>query len=94
MKEIEIEEVSTQYDIKATYHSDLMCQNYDAEISGIALTDGRITIKPGKTFFPDDGFNFIASDPDRVIAIAQMILSFAQAMKSESKKTIDTSVSA
>lgn len=89
MKEIEIEEISTQYDVKSEYHSDLMCQNYDAEISGMVFTNGRITIRPGRTFFPDDGFKFIESDPDRVIAIAQMIMSFAQMVKKENQKRVD-----
>ena len=33
----------------------------------------------------DDSFTFIHSDPDRVIAIAQMMMAFAQSIKNEHK---------
>lgn len=91
LNEVNIEETATKYDIKLAYHSDLKCENYDVEIAGIELPGGKVTIQPSNTFFPDDGFKFIESDPDRVIAIAQMMLAFAQMVKNNSKKTIDTS---
>lgn len=80
MNQIEIEEQSTIYNVKMSYHSDLMCENYDADLIGIEENDGRITIKPGGNPLAV-GFVFDHSDPDRVIAIAQMMLSFAQAIK-------------
>lgn len=94
MDQTNIKKTSTTYSISATYHSEKKCQNYDAEITGIELPNGDITLKPSNTFFPDDGFKFIESDPDRVIAIAQMMISFAQMVKNQSKITIDNENSA
>ena len=91
LNQVNIEEESTIYGISSTYHSDMKCENYDIEITGMQKSNGRISISPRNTFFPDDGFKFIESDPDRVIAIAQMILAFAQMAKKENKKAIDTS---
>ena len=83
LNEVNIEEVSTKYNIKLSYHSDMKCENYDAHITGISESDNTVT------FVSDNGntrsFVFYHSDPDRAIAIAQMILSFAQAMKNENK---------
>lgn len=92
LNEVNIEEVATSYDIKLTYHSDLKCENYDVEITGIELPNNKVTIQPSKMFFAEDGFKFIESDPDRVIAIAQMMLAFAQMVKNNYKKTLDTNV--
>lgn len=87
-QEIKIEEVSTTYDVKTTYHSDMKCENYDAKILCIEEANGRITVRP------EDGdwhaFVFEHSDPDCAIAIAQMILSFAQMVKSNNQKAVDT----
>lgn len=90
LNQVNIEETATRYDVKLTYHSDLKCENYDVAITGIELPNNKITIQPSNTFFSDDGFKFIESDPDRVIAIAQMMLAFAQMAKNNSKKTVDT----
>ena len=87
LNQVNIEEKRTAYDISLAYHSDKKCQNYDAEIEGFEEADGTITISPdhcGKTF------GFYHSDPDRVIAIAQMMLSFAQMVKNNDQKSIDT----
>ena len=90
LNQINIDEKQTVYDITYTYHSDMKCGNFDAKLVGIEESDGRITIKPGD--HPAAvGFVFEHSDPDRIIAIAQMILSFAQAMKNENEKPIDIS---
>lgn len=78
------------YDIKLQYHSDLMCENYDAEILATQESDNRITFSP-KTEKFIDGFVFDHSDPDRVIAIARMMQSFAEMVKNENKKPIDIS---
>ena len=91
LNEVNIDERSTIYDVKMSYHSDMKCENYDARIIGISESDNTITIRPyGGNF---GAFTFDHSDPDRVITIAQMILSFAQAIKNENKMmdTIDTS---
>ena len=89
LNDVNIEEESTKYNIKLYYHSDLKCENYDVELIGVSESDGRITIKPGD--HPAAvGFVFDYSDPDRVIAIAQMMMAFAQMVKNENKKRIDT----
>lgn len=89
LNQVNIEEKQTVYDIKMVYHSDIKCENYDLDLIGIAETDGRITIKPGD--HPAAvGFVFDHSDPDRIIAVAQMMLAFAQAIKKENQKAIDT----
>lgn len=90
LNQVNIEETATKYSVKLAYHSNLKCENYDVEITGTELPSGRVTIQPSKTFFADDGFKFIESDPDRVIAIAQMMMSFAQMAKNNNKKSIDT----
>ena len=91
MKEdINITKRSVSFDIKMDYHSDLMCENYDAEIHASHISDGRITILPKEHL--GAGFVFESSDPDRVIAIAKMILAFAEMAKNENKKAIDTSI--
>lgn len=87
--QVQIKERSKTYDIKLAYHSDLMCQNYDAELKAIQESDGRVSFR---TADGRKSFEFVSSDPDRVIAIARMMLSFAQVMKNDNKNTIDTSV--
>lgn len=87
--QVKIEEKAKTYDIKLEYHSDLMCENYDAEIHASHRHDGRITILPNKHL--GDGFVFEHSDPDRVIAITKMIQAFAEMAKNENEKTIDIS---
>lgn len=85
-QEINISEKRTIYDVELTYHSDMKCQNYDAKIIGIEEENGKITLEPHQ----GETFEFIESDPDRVIAIAEMIKAFAQMAKRNSQKTIDT----
>lgn len=90
LNQVNIEETSTTYKVKLKYHSDRKCQNYDAEVTGVEHADGTIT------FYPRWGgmsFEFSHSDPDRAIAIAQMILAFAQMAKNNNKKAVDTSIS-
>lgn len=86
--QINIEEKRTIYDVKYTYHSDIKCQNYDAKITGIEEEDGKISIEPPERIT----FEFQNSDPDRVIAIAQMMMAFAQMVKNKNNKTIDASI--
>ena len=86
INEINIEEQSTIYSVSLTYHSDMKCENYDVSIECAQYPNGKISVRPGKTFFPEDGFKFLGSDPDRVIAIAQMMMAFAQMVKNSNKK--------
>lgn len=83
--QINIEEKRTIYDVTYTYHSDIKCQNYDVKITGVEEGGGRVSIEPNHC----GGFEFQNSDPDRVIAIAQMMIAFAQMVKNNSKKAID-----
>lgn len=103
--QINIEEKQTIYDVKYTYHSDMMCQNYDAQISAEEEPDGKISLYPvfeksnNKYPFLDfpkdsESFSFIHSDPDRVIAIAQMMIAFAHMVKNNNKNSIDTNANA
>lgn len=84
---IAISQRSIKYDIKMQYHSDLMCENYDAEITAIKESDGKITLRPNNNFYRE--FLFEHSDPDRVIAIASMMGAFAKMVKEENGKNID-----
>lgn len=93
LNQVNIEEKETIYDIKLSYHSDRKCQNYDAVMTGVEEVDGTITVRPWESDnFKGSFFEFDHSDPDRVIAIAQMMLSFAQMVKNNNKKTIDTTI--
>ena len=87
--QVKIEEKAKTYDIKLEYHSDLMCENYDAEILAVQESDGRITFSPKDKY--EDSFTFRHSDPDRVIAITKMIQAFAEMAKQGNKSTIDIS---
>lgn len=89
-QEVNITEVSTIYDVSTEYHSVLKCENFNASIEGIVENDGRITINPGKGW--DRGFVFDHSDPDRVIAIANMMRAFAEMVKKENG-SVDTNIS-
>lgn len=85
-KQIDIEEKETIYDVTYTYHSDKKCQNYDAQIEAREEVDGTVSLSPNHC---GRSFEFYHSDPDRVIAIAQMMMAFAQMVKNKSKNTID-----
>lgn len=87
---VNIKKKATIYDVEATYHSDRKCQNYDLQIQGVEEPNGTVTLKPANTFFPDDGFKFYGSDPDRIIAIAEMMRVFALKVK-EKHKIVDIS---
>lgn len=93
LNEVNIKEAKTIYDIRMTYHSDMKCQNYDAKIEGVEEANGKISITPDGSMA---GFLFHRSDPDRVIAIAQMMIAFAQSIKKENAaiNAIDTSITA
>lgn len=92
LNQVNIDEKETIYDITLTYHSDKKCQNYDAIMTGVEESDGSITVRPWESDnFQRSFFEFNHSDPDRVIAIAQMMISFAQMVKNNNKKSIDIS---
>ena len=94
LNQVNIQEKSTTYGIELSYHSDAKGKDYAASITGIEEWDGRITLYPPTQWNiigPASSFIFDHSDPDRVIAIAQMMLAFAQMVKNENKKRIDTS---
>ena len=95
MSQINIEEKETIYGITLTYHSDRKCQNYDAIMTGVEESDGSMTVRPwGSDNFKGSFFEFNHSDPDRVIAIAQMMLAFAQMVKNKNNNPIDTDANA
>lgn len=77
---VEIAPVKEVFVATNTYHSDRKCQNYDLEVQAELSEDGTITLAP-KGSCAIDGFTFINSDPDRVIAIAEMIKGFATMAK-------------
>lgn len=91
MNQINIEEKSTLYEISTECHSDLLCENIPLTMEGIAESDNRITIRPtnGK-----DSLLVSHSDPDLVIGLANMMLAFAQMVKKENQKSIDTNANA
>lgn len=89
LNQVNIEEISTTYNIKLAYHSDRKDQNYDAQIEAQEEADGTVSLSPNRC---GHSFEFSHSDPDRVIAIAQMMLSFAQMVKNNNKKDIDTTI--
>lgn len=80
MENIDISPIREDFDIECTYHSDRQCQNYDASISGILWGDGTISLRPVDKS-SSTGFQFINSDPDRVIAIANLLKAFAEMAK-------------
>lgn len=87
LNQVNIEEVSTNYNIKLAYHSDRKCQNYDVQIKAQEEADGTVSLIPNHCGL---SFEFYHSDPDRVIAIAQMMMAFAQMVKNN-KKSVDIS---
>ena len=87
LNQVNIQERSTTYDIELRYHSDAKDEDCAAGITGTEEWGGKVSIEP---IIGGEGFRFHRSDPDRVIAIAQMILSFAQMVKDNNKNAIDT----
>lgn len=86
-KQVSIREKSKTYDIKYEYHSDALCENFDAEILAIEEANGKITLRPHNGEW--NTFLFDHSDPDRVIAIADMIKAFAKMAKKNYTNSID-----
>ena len=96
LNQVNIEEKETTYDVDMSYHSNRTGNDHDVEIRGIQHTDGTVSVYPwsGGINWSKRDFTFIGSDPDRVIAIAQMMLAFAQMVKNENSKRVDTNASA
>lgn len=90
LSEINIEEKSTIYDISADYFSGRKNKEYEAEITGVVESDGTISLRPKGAIesWGPSGFIFDHSDPDRVITISQMILSFARMAKQDASETV------
>ena len=84
-----IEEIATIYDVKMSYWSELKDKSYDAKIAIKEESDNRMSILSKNGGYC---FAFEHSDPDRVIAIAQMMLAAAQMVKSHNAQTIDRTV--
>lgn len=80
MENINISPAREEFDIGLTYHSDMKGKNYDAKIVGILHGDGTITLRPVDKISPA-GSQFVNSDPDRVIAIANLLKAFAEMAK-------------
>ena len=91
LNQVNIVEKETVYDIDMSYHSSHTDEDHDVEIRGAQHADGTITIYPwsGGASWTERDFTFVHSDPDRVIAIAQMMMAFAQMVKNSSKITVD-----
>ena len=87
LNQVNIEEKTTIYDIKLHYFSELKNADFDVEIKGMEESDGKISFS---TNWGGRFFEFDHSDPDRVIAIASMMMSFAQMVKNGQKTCIET----
>ncbi len=99
--DITIEQKDTTYKVNATYHSDKMCQNYDIDFTAVEHNDGRISffprVNPPKTKYPflewpqdEESFSFLHSDPDRIIVLSNMMKAFAEMVKKNNQKSVDT----
>lgn len=86
MNQVSIVEVATEYDVRLTYHSDIKAEDYDAIITVREEADNRITIEPNNC---NSKFEFRHSDPDRVIALCQMMMAAAQMVKDNNQKSIE-----
>lgn len=81
MNEINIAQKQVIYDLNTEYCSESVGKNYTAQITGIKESDGKVTIRPDQGKGYDEVFIFDHSDPDRVIAVARLIMAFAQTIK-------------
>lgn len=83
LNQVNIEETSTNYTVTLAYHSNRKDKDENAEILVTEHYDGAITIETGRSY---GRFEFNRSDPDRVIAIAQMIMAAAQMVKNHNEQ--------
>ena len=81
MNEINIREEQIVYKLDTDYCSDLKGQNYTAKITGIKEPNGKVTLMPEDDGIFSNEFVFKKSDPDRVIAIARLMMGMAQMIK-------------
>ena len=83
LNQVNIQEQSTTYDIDMSYHSDCRGDDDIAEVRGIEHVNGTVSLYPwvNGVDWTKQSFTFIHSDPDRVIAVAQMMMAFAKMVK-------------
>ena len=87
--ETELRLKAKTWSIEKKYHSELTNKDYTAQIIAVQEADGKITLnKANATGFDATVFQFIESDPDRVIAIARMMTAFAEMVKEDNKKLL------
>ncbi len=84
MNSIKIVPLTQEFRIITTYNSDRKSQNHIVEIGAKLKADGTISLVP-KNSCSLSGFTFTNSDPDLVIAIAEMIKAFAEDAKERSE---------
>lgn len=89
LNQVTIEELSSDYTIELPYRSSRKDHTYTAKITGTEHNDGLVTIQPGVGDKWCTSFEFDHSDPDRVIAIAQAMIGFAQMVKKNNAPAVD-----
>lgn len=87
LNQIEIEEVSTQYAARMNYFSDKKQKAYEAKIGIIEYNTGKISLT---NELHSSVFEFVNSDPDRVLAVATLMQTAAKMVK-DHQKDVDTS---
>lgn len=87
LNQIEIEEVSTQYTASMNYFSDKKQKTYEAKIGITEYNTGKMSLN---NEFHSSVFEFVNSDPDRVLAVATLMQTAAKMVK-DHQKDVDTS---
>ena len=90
-QEINITERVTLYDVTTQYHSDLKNEDYNASFRAACHIDGRVTITPDSGD-ARTGLVFYNSDPDVVLAMANMLKAFAEMVKKENAEETENSI--
>ena len=85
MNEINIKEERVVYRLDTEYCSDMREVNCTAQITGIKNENGTVTLFPeGKRL--NNEFVFDNSDPDKVIAVARLMMGMAQMVKDNNNR--------
>lgn len=85
MNEINIKEERVVYGLDTEYCSDMREVNCTAQIMGIKNANGTVTLLPdGKR--GSNEFVFDNSDPDKVIAVARLMMGMAQMVKDNNNR--------
>lgn len=85
MNEINIKEERVLYKLDTGYCSDMREVNCTAQITGIKNANGTVTLLPeGKRL--NSEFVFDNSDPDKVIAVARLMMGMAQMVKDNNNR--------